>query len=146
MSFLVQWRESCCLLISWQVIHPVFTHFMTSYWNKNLISWLSSVLGKTASGGQPWAAGFLLQACELQCPPQSTGHVLQQVSVHKRDSLNFTEVVYKRFSTMLKCPGTKLKVWKHLFGLCGFWSPLGLTTCPGAPATPSLLHFSPTNR
>lgn len=85
---------------------------MTSYWNKNLIAWLCSVLGKAASGGQPLAAGFVLQACELQCQSQSTGHVLQQVGVHKADSLNFIEVVYKRPCTMLKCPGTKPKVWK----------------------------------
>ncbi|KAL2302543.1 hypothetical protein Nmel_009972, partial [Mimus melanotis] len=37
-------------------------------------------VGKTAGGGQPLAAGFVLQACELHCLSPSSGHVLQQIS------------------------------------------------------------------
>ncbi|XP_017584348.1 small membrane A-kinase anchor protein isoform X2 [Corvus cornix cornix] len=47
-------------------------------WQRDLLA--LTCQGKTASGGQPLAAGFVLQACELQCLPQSTGHVLQQIS------------------------------------------------------------------
>lgn len=120
----MQWRGSCCLFISWQVIHPVFTHLMMSYWNKNLIAWLSSVLGR----GQPLAAGFVLQGCGLQCLSQSTGHVLlRSVCTRRLTELHWGGLQMFLYNAEMSCytaKGVALFVCT-----CWFLEPFGLTSC-----------------
>lgn len=70
--------------------------------------------------------------------------MLQRVITH-RILLNFIKVIYKHFSKMLKCSDAKLKVWKRLYVLCGFRSPLGLTFCQEPTTTSECGHFRPTD-